>query len=179
MIKFCREMDNTKLVSAAICNQAYQNNTFNVWDTLVSYLDIISVNEYLGWYVPWQGKPSETKWKMVCDKPLFISEFGGEAHFGSNHGPKNMAAYWSEEFQEQIYRDQLAMFDVTPNLCGVCPWLLVDYRSTSRLHPVYQSGWNRKGLLSDKGEKKKAWFVLNEYYKWADYNHTTSRGSIK
>jgi len=51
------------------------------------------------------------------------------------------------------------------NLAGVCPWILVDYRSTSRLHPVYQSGWNRKGLISEKGEKKRAWNIMNEYYK--------------
>jgi beta-glucuronidase len=164
MVEICHEMDPTKLVSAAISNQSYQNNSFNVWDTLVCHLDIISVNEYLGWYVPWQGDPSDVKWKLVCDKPLFISEFGGEAHYGSNHGPKNMAASWSEEYQEQIYRDQIEMFGVTPNLCGVCPWLLVDYRSPGRMHPVYQGGWNRKGLISDKGDKKKAWYIMKGYF---------------
>ncbi len=46
------------------------------------------------------------------------------------------------------------MFNVTPHLAGVCPWTLFDYRSTSRLHPVYQGGYNRKGLISEHGEKK-------------------------
>jgi beta-glucuronidase len=169
MVKITREMDPTRLVSAAISNQGYRNNTFDVWDTLVCHLDIISVNQYIGWYVPWQGDPEDTKWKLVCDKPLFISEFGGESHYGSNHGPKDMAAYWSDEYLENIYINQIKMFDITPTLCGVCPWLLVDYRSTSRLHPIYQSGWNRKGILSDKGMKKNAWFALYEYYKRAGY----------
>jgi beta-glucuronidase len=29
---------------------------------------------------------------------------------------------------------------------------------------VYQKGYNRKGLLSERGEKKKAWKVMREYY---------------
>jgi beta-glucuronidase len=56
------------------------------------------------------------------------------------------------------------MFRTTPNLAGVCPWLLIDYRSPGRMHPVYQNGYNRKGLLSEWGEKKKAWYTLNAYY---------------
>lgn len=55
------------------------------------------------------------------------------------------------------------MFAAIPNLVGVCPWLLVDYRSPGRMHPVYQNGYNRKGILSEFGEKKKAWFVLKKY----------------
>ena len=165
MAAICREMDPTRLVSKAFSNQSYRNNTFDVWDPLVCQFDIISVNQYVGWYIPWQGEPSDSKWNLVCEKPLFISEFGGESHYGSKHGPKHMAAYWSDEYLENIYLKQVKMFDATPNLAGVCPWLLVDYRSTNRLHPVYQSGWNRKGLISDKGMKKKAWYVMQEYYK--------------
>jgi len=57
------------------------------------------------------------------------------------------------------------MFKAMPNLAGVCAWILVDYRSPVRMQPVFQNGYNRKGLLSENGEKKKAWFVLNEFYK--------------
>jgi len=165
LTKQCRSLDSTRLITSVINNQGYENNTFNVWDTLYNYVDLISLNEYIGWYVPWQGKPADTKWKLVCkDKPVFISEFGGEALYGSNYGPKDEAAWWSEEYQEQIYKDQTILFTTIPNLCGVCPWLLVDYRSPGRMHPVYQNGWNRKGLISDKGEKKKAWYVMKQYY---------------
>jgi len=160
----CRNLDSTRLVTNVTCNQGYTNNSFNVWDPLFNSCDIISVNEYIGWYVPWQGKPGETTWKFVCDKPLVISEFGGEALYGSNFGPKDEADSWSEEYQEQIFKDQTEMFKTLPTLAGVCPWILVDYRSLTRMHPIHQKGWNRKGLLSDKGEKKKAWFVLKKYY---------------
>jgi len=115
--------------------------------------------------VPWQGKPSDVKWNVVCpDKPVFISEFGGEALYGNKSGPIDEAAYRTEEYQAQIYRNQIQMFNSVPNLSGVCPWLLYDYRSLGRLHPVYQRGYNRKGLLSDKGKRKKAWYVMKAYY---------------
>lgn len=160
----CRLQDSTRLLTTVLSNQGYANSTVNVWDTVIRYFDILSVNEYLGWYVPWQGKPEDTKWKFADQKPLIISELGGEAKYGSNYGPKDEANSWSEEYQEQIYKDQVEMFKVTPNLVGVSPWLLVDYRSLGRMHPVYQNGYNRKGLLSEYGEKKKAWYVLRDFY---------------
>jgi beta-glucuronidase len=161
----CKKMDSTRLTTTVICTQGYENNVFNVWDTLYKHYDIISVNEYVGWYLPWQGRPEDTKWKLVCEnKPVIISEFGGEALYGNHEGPVDEAAYWNEEYLEKIYTDQIAMFSTIPNLVGTCPWILTDFRSKSRLHPKYQQGWNRKGLISDKGEKKKAWFVMKKYY---------------
>jgi beta-glucuronidase len=162
--KQCRLQDSTRLVTSVINDQHYENNTIHVWDSLYKYFDIMAINEYLGWYVPWQGRPADTKWDMVYQKPVFISEFGGEAKYGSNFGPKDEASSWSEEYQEQIYKDQITLFGVTPNLAGTCAWVLVDYRSPVRMHPVYQNGYNRKGLLSEKGEKKKAWYILRKFY---------------
>jgi beta-glucuronidase len=160
----CRLQDSTRLITSVFSNERYENQTFQVWDSLNRYFDVMSLNEYLGWYQPWQGKPADTKWNFVCQKPLIISEFGGEAKYGSNTGPKDEASSWSEEYQEQIYRDQVAMFKTTPNLAGLCAWILIDYRSPVRMQPVYQNGYNRKGLLSEKGEKKKAWYVLKQFY---------------
>ncbi|MCB0848085.1 MAG: beta-glucuronidase, partial [Bacteroidetes bacterium] len=50
------------------------------------------------------------------------------------------------------------------NYTGITPWLLVDFKSPKRNNPTYQDGWNRKGLIGDNGEKKKAFFVLKKYY---------------
>jgi beta-glucuronidase len=160
----CHQLDSSRLITSVMNNQSYRENVLNVWDTLYKYFDVISVNEYLGWYLPWQGKPHDTKWKLVYDKPLIISEFGAEAKFGNRNGNTDEARYWSEEYQEKIYQDQVEMFRAAPNLAGTCAWLLADYRSPGRMHPVFQNGYNRKGLLSEHGEKKKAWFVLRSYY---------------
>jgi beta-glucuronidase len=159
-----RALDATRLIVHVINTQGYQDNSFNVWDPLYEYSDLIAFNEYIGWYIPWQGKPSDTKWNFAFpDKPVFISEFGGEALYGSK-GPVDEAAYWTEGYQEQIYIDQVEMFNTIPNLVGVCPWLLFDYRSLGRMNQMYQNGYNRKGLLSENGEKKKAWHIMYEYY---------------
>jgi beta-glucuronidase len=166
LTKKCKAIDSARLITHVINTQRYENNAFDVWDTLYRHADIISINEYIGWYIPWQGTPAATKWKLVCpEKPVFISEFGGEALYGNQHGPTDEAAYWTEAYQAKIYTGQIEMFNTVPNLCGVCPWLLFDYRSLGRMHPVYQKGYNRKGLLSDKGEKKKAWYLMHAYYK--------------
>ena len=93
-----------------------------------------------------------------------MSEFGAEALYG-NHGSFDTASSWSEEYQEQLYKDQLAMLKKIPFLRGTIPWVLVDFRSPGRRHPVYQQGWNRKGLLSDQGLRKKAWYIVHDYYK--------------
>ncbi len=47
---------------------------------------------------------------------------------------------------------------------GKSPWVLVDFRSPRRPLSHIQDGWNRKGLLSDDGQKKKAYYILQEYY---------------
>ena len=47
---------------------------------------------------------------------------------------------------------------------GVSPWILSDFRSPRRNNPVYQQGWNRKGLIDQQGNKKQAFFILKNYY---------------
>ncbi|WP_461643814.1 glycoside hydrolase family 2 protein [Labilibaculum euxinus] len=162
----CKAMDSTRLISHVINTQGYGNNTFTVRDSLYKYSDIVAINEYIGWYVPWQGKPSDTKWEIdFPNKPVFISEFGGEALYGNNDLPSDEASNWTEGYQEQIYKDQVKMFKTIPNLAGVCPWILFDYKSLSRMNQIYQNGYNRKGLISENGEKKEAWYIMSRYYK--------------
>ncbi|MDQ1772063.1 glycoside hydrolase family 2 protein [Labilibaculum euxinus] len=162
----CKAMDSTRLISHVINTQGYGDNTFTVRDSLYKYSDIVAINEYIGWYIPWQGKPSDTKWEIdFPNKPVFISEFGGEALYGNNDLPSDEASNWTEGYQEQIYKDQVKMFKTIPNLAGVCPWILFDYKSLSRMNQIYQNGYNRKGLISENGEKKKAWYIMSRYYK--------------
>ncbi|WP_461631453.1 glycoside hydrolase family 2 protein [Labilibaculum euxinus] len=162
----CKAMDSTRLISHVINTQGYGDNTFTVRDSLYKYSDIVAINEYIGWYIPWQGKPSDTKWEIdFPNKPVFISEFGGEALYGNNDLSSDEASNWTEGYQEQIYKDQVKMFKTIPNLAGVCPWILFDYKSLSRMNQIYQNGYNRKGLISENGEKKKAWYIMSRYYK--------------
>lgn len=163
MATLSKTLDPTRLVSSALNQIQVRDTVATVNDTLVNALDLIAVNQYLGWYRPWPAAPGTMEWKSDFNKPLVFSEFGAEALQG-NHGAADTASKWTEEFQEQVYKDQVAMFKKIPFLKGYCPWILVDFRSPVRMHPVYQKGWNRKGLLGNNGEKKKAWYVMKQFY---------------
>ena len=51
-----------------------------------------------------------------------------------------------------------------PFLRGMSPWILADFRSPRRPLPGVQDWWNRKGLVSDRGERKLAFDVLRQFY---------------
>lgn len=161
-----REMDTTRLFVGAFDNVYFnpEAGRFEMHDSFASRLDMIGVNKYMGWYAPWPVEPSECLWQVATDKPLFISEFGGEALYGQG-GDETVASSWSEDYQARLYRDNIAMFGNIPNLVGVSPWVLFDFRSPTRFHPANQEGWNRKGLVSDRGQRKKAWYVVRDYYR--------------
>jgi len=106
-----------------------------------------------------------TLWKTapdLSDKPLMVSEFGGSAKAGL-HGP--VTQRWTEEYQANIYRHQIPMLHKIPHLRGSSAWILMDFRSPIRVLPNIQDGFNRKGLISDKGQKKAAFYVLQKAYK--------------
>lgn len=157
--------DPTRLVSYAFNNirpTKEQPKAMVLKDELIKSLDVIGVNKYLGWYDMWPATPEETPWIMP-QKPLIISEFGAAALQG-NHELTHSVSGFSEEYQEKCYRDDLKSFDEIPNLCGMAPWALFDFRSPRRSHAKFQQGWNRKGLIAPDGTRKAAWSVMKEYY---------------
>ena len=44
------------------------------------------------------------------------------------------------------------------------PWILCDFRSPKRPLPHFEDGWNRKGLIGSNGERKEAFYVLQQFY---------------
>ena len=158
--------DGTRLVAAAFNNPKYNSETrrFELnGDPVPDILDVVGVNKYIGWYNDWPAEPSDVEWSVAADKPLIFSEFGGEALYG-NHGNEDAKWSWSEDFQAKLYSDNIKMFENIPNLAGVCPWVLFDFMSPTRFSPQQGLEFNRKGLVSDKGLRKKAWYVMRNYY---------------
>jgi beta-glucuronidase len=131
-------------------------------DPLGQYLDVLGCNEYIGWYDGPPEKCDRVVWKSAYDKPLIMSELGGGALYGL-HG--DASARWTEEYQESIYLHQTRMLRKIPFLSGTTPWILMDFRSPRRPLPRIQDFFNRKGLVSNRGERKKAFFVLQEFYR--------------
>ena len=160
MIASARAQDGTRLVTAALLSSRH-GNEIQVNDPLGAYLDVVSFNEYAGWY---QGTPQDVaniKISSIYQKPLLLSEFGAGAKAGFH---ADADTRWSEEFQANVYRQQLTMLRGVKNLRGICPWVLVDFRSPLRELPGIQDFYNRKGLISDQGQKKEAYFLMQKAY---------------
>ncbi|MGC6471793.1 MAG: glycoside hydrolase family 2 TIM barrel-domain containing protein [Parvibaculales bacterium] len=147
-------------------------------DQLGEIVDVIGYNEYFGWYyAPFFVPQFQVDEKTVRDfmfplmqdirfrnafgKPMVISEFGGGAKYGKR---SDRAVLWSEEYQAKIYRHQLDMLARSPSVQGVSPWILKDFRSSLRNLNGIQDIYNRKGIISEKGEKKLAFEVLQDHY---------------
>jgi len=156
--------DPTRLVSAALLSHETPNGdriTVTISDPIAEDLDIMGNNEYIGWYVHLPADADRMDFTANYDKPLIMSEFGADAVYGL-HG--DALTRWSEEYQENLYQHQIAMLKRISFLRGTTPWILKDFHSPRRTLPHIQDYYNRKGLVSDHGEKKKAFFVLQKYY---------------
>jgi len=161
LVGTAKQLDNSRLISAAL-EVHNEKGTLIVDDPLGQYTDLVSVNEYLGWYGGFPSDIKNTKWEIRYNKPFFISETGAEALGGYK---ADSLTRWSEDFQEWYYKEQVEMMKRLPsNFVGLSPWILNDFRSPRRNNPVYQEGWNNKGLYDHNGNKKKAFYVLKAYY---------------
>jgi beta-glucuronidase len=177
---------NEKYIFQSILDQAniavntQLNFSISIEDPLGDSIDLISYNEYFGWYYVTffteQMKISEGTLRKLMfevmpnikitspfDKPIHISEFGAGAKYG-NHTNK----IWSEEYQANLYKHQLDMLSKNPQIKGISPWVFKDFRAMLRPLPGIQDFYNRKGLIDEQGNKKQAFDVLADFYekKW-------------
>jgi beta-glucuronidase len=167
-LKFLRELTNkarsldpSRLITAALEERYSDKTTRVIDDPLGEFLDVLGCNEYIGWYEGLPELADQINWQTVYNKPLIMSEFGADALYGL-HGDE--LTRWSEEYQESLYKHQLKMLKKISFLRGTTPWILTDFRSPRRPLTYIQDFWNRKGLISNRGEKKKAYFILQQYY---------------
>jgi beta-glucuronidase len=154
----CRELDPTRLVSAAcLINREH----FRIEDRLSQVLDVIGLNQYFGWYEPSLDGLRRLFANSDLDKPLVITETGADAVAGRDGRPGEL---FGETHQSDLYERQLDLVETAPYVRGFCPWILYDFR-TERRQTAYQRGWNLKGLIAaDKTTRKKAFSTLSERY---------------
>jgi beta-glucuronidase len=156
-----RSMDPVRFISAALEKEEVKPGLMTVNDSLSRLFDILSFNEYVGWYDGLPEKCDRVNWVFSEEKPVIVSEFGGECVYGLR-GEKTDR--FSEDYQEDMYVRTVNMLNRIPGLAGTTPWILKDFRSPRRLLPGLQDDFNRKGLVSDKGQKKRAFFVMKNWY---------------
>lgn len=155
-----RKLDPTRLITSAIIGPRISGNQAVNDDPLCDALDVIGQNEYVGWYELTPEEADGMRWTFP-QKPVVVSEFGAEAKAG-NHGEVNQR--WTEEQQVYVFEHQFAMLRNIPQLRGVSPWILMDFRSPTRNIPRLQDGYNRKGLIAEDGTKKKAFYLFQKAY---------------
>lgn len=165
MIQDAHSADRTRLVSAALQSKEVREGnrtTIHTDEPIGADLDVLGNNEYIEWYANRPEDADSTDWTSPYDKPLIMSEYGGDVLYGY-HG--SASTRWTEEYQKNLYEHQIAMLKRISFLRGMTPWILKDFRSPRRTLPRFEDYFNRKGLVSDHGERKEAFFVLQKYYR--------------
>jgi beta-glucuronidase len=134
-------------------------------------LDVIGVNEYIGWYDAGGGTTDDRDalgpWldslrACYSTKPLIVSEFGFEAN---RDGPVEERGTF--EFQANAVNFHLSVFATKPWLTGVLYFPLQDFA----VKPGWTGGnpWPtppflQKGVLDMSGNPKPAYQILSNYF---------------
>jgi beta-glucuronidase len=161
LVNEARMLDPTRLIASALNSARIEGTTAVLNDPFADALDVVGVNEYIGWYSGVPEDADKMHWTLP-QKPIIMSEFGAEAKQG-NHGATNQR--WTEEQQTYVLQHQFVMLNKIPQLRGVTPWILMDFRSPGRNIPKLQDGYNRKGLISEDGKKKQSFELIQNIYK--------------
>ncbi|MCU1323710.1 MAG: Beta-glucuronidase [Acidobacteriaceae bacterium] len=156
-----RSLDPTRPITSAIIGPKIIDHKMDGNDPLTAALDVVGQNEYIGWYEMTPEDADLIQWSFP-NKPVIMSEFGAEAKQG-NHGANNQR--WTEEQQVYVIEHQFTMMKKIPQLRGMTPWVLMDFRSPTRNIPKLQDGFNRKGLIAEDGKKKAAFTLFQKTYK--------------
>jgi len=163
--------------AGAAAPAAREGFTVVVDDPLGELVDVVSYNQYFGWYysrflAPQLGVSERTVRQLILElmpnmvmsashaKPMLISEFGAGAKRGLEGD-----GVWTEDYQARVYRAQTAMLANSPQVQGMTPWILKDFRAMLRTLPGIQDYRNRKGLIDENGERKAAFYVLRDFYR--------------
>jgi beta-glucuronidase len=161
LIDRVRLLDPTRLTTAALLTIPSNDPVVHITDELGELVDVVAINQYLGWYYGDRDELPEVRFSTAFGKPIIFSELGAGAKYG-NHGEPD--EIWTEEFQAALYEAQIAMIRAQEDCAGLSPWILKDFRTPLRVLPGIQDGYNRKGLVSEEGERKLAFEVLAAYY---------------
>ena len=161
LVEKARSLDPVRLLGAAMEKEEVKPGLMTVDDKLSEMMDVLSFNQYVGWYDGLPEKCDRVNWTFETQKPVIVSEFGGCALYNMRGGKTER---FTEDYQEDLYIRSVEMLKRIPGLAGCTPWILKDFRSPRRQLRDIQDDFNRKGLVSDKGEKKKAFFVMQKWY---------------
>ncbi|MAY73160.1 MAG: beta-glucuronidase [Phycisphaerae bacterium] len=163
--RYVKSLDPSRLLSAAMFARQIREDgelvRMRVDDPFGEIADVLAINEYVGWYHDQPEDISGVEVELAWNKPFVISETGAGVKQGRGGSPE---AIWSEAFGVRYYREQLGWALSLENCDGVSPWILKDFLSPRRALYGVQDWYNRKGLVSETGERKDVFSEVQRMY---------------
>ena len=161
-----RELDGSRPLTYA-SNKPYADRSLDA-------VDIVSFNQYPGWYSDKDPGETTDRLKQWVDehggrgKPLIISEFGADGLYGVRDAAR---ARGTEERQADILAANLEAYAARPYVNGVFIWQFCDCRVTEepdpngRLWPLTRAGaMNNKGVVDRYRRPKLAYEVVKKHF---------------
>jgi len=163
-----------------LAGQQFATWDIEIEDPLAAIVDVAAINQYFGWYYSgflaasaqmshkvgrqtMLNNMHKIRFHIPEGKPFVFSEMGAGARRGRTADEEDLAVF-TEDYQALVYKKQIELVNKQEGVVGMSPWILKDFRSTMRLYQGVQDYWNLKGLITDNGERKKAFFVLQDFY---------------
>lgn len=136
-------------------------------DICFEFCDIISINQYFGWYSgareDWKSFPDKFNERRLslgfADKPVIMSEFGAAATYG-NHTFGDVK--WTEEYQAKLHEIALQTFHDCPYMIGSYIWQFCD--TVSAKDVAKARTLNNKGILNEYRKPKMAYYSVKNKY---------------
>jgi beta-galactosidase len=170
VIAAVRRFDPSRLVTFAVITAPTLSPRF---EGVADLADVISVNEYFGWYF---GKMEQVgpyfdrihrKWP---NKPVLISEFGADAIPGKHAPAGAEPEKFTEEYQVKMLTHTWAEIQKRDFIVGGMLWAFADFRCgwSGRMHPTFHM--NEKGVVTYQREKKPGYEALKRIYQEIEKN---------
>lgn len=157
-----RSLDSSRLCSFASC-MFFKDICFGL-------PDVVSYNIYPQWY---HDTPSAEYLKKLYDwvqestqgagKPFLISEIGAGGIYGFRTPSLEK---WSEEYQVQALRDQIAAVFAHPDCSGVYLWQFCDVRVSREWFAKRPRSMNNKGIVDEYRHRKLCYDTVKALF-WA------------
>ena len=151
-----RKLDPTRLITSALIGPHPNGMQMVQNDPLADALDVIGQNEYIGWYDRHAGRCRQHR----VDAPAEAHphhEFGAEAKHGNPRRQKSSAGPRSS--RSTSIQHQFVMFNKIPQTTRHHSLDPHGLPFATRNIPKLQDGFNRKGLISEDGKKKQAFYL--------------------
>jgi len=159
----CKKLDPLRPVTFALLTSPVLSPAL---ERTADIADIISINEYYGWYfgkVEQAGFFFDAVHKKYPNKPVIISEFGADTVYG-RHDPEGAEKKLSEEYQVKMIIGTWEQIAERDWLSGGMPWSLANFRCGWWGPDYVGPNMNLKGVTDYQRRKKLAYSKLQELY---------------